>query len=64
MGLGVGGPEELGCLKRLWEESQLSVVQRTPLRERRDLASKLSPGINCMTLSKSLPFMGLTFPIF
>ena len=65
MALGVGGPEGPGCLQRAlgWNPAQCS-VKSTASRERGGLASMLCPGINCMTLTKSLLFMGLSFPIF
>lgn len=64
MGLWLEGQRSQNASKGLWGEAQLGVVPGTLLGGRRDLASKLHPGINCITLSESLLFMGLSLPIF
>lgn len=65
MGLRLEGQRSQNASKGLWGEAQLGGgVPGTLLGGRRDLASKLHPGINCITLSESLLFMGLSLPIF
>lgn len=63
MALGVGVPRSQDACKRPGGGIQPLVVRRALYRKRGGLTTVLCPGIKCMALTKSLPYIGLSFPI-